>query len=141
LRRPTNVKQAELRRRGDQIRRGQRAAGKWARSATAAGKIELIDLAAGKKVKTLEGHSARLRGSILDDGTKLLSGSQDKSLRLWNAADGNLIGEFDTPAPVNAVAFLAGNEQIASAHADNLIPRAAVAEQAEGRIAAAAPRS
>ena len=121
-RRPTNVKQAEFAA-GDAIKSAVVSAdGKWAALGDVTGKIKLLDLAAGKEAKTLEGHAAAISGLRFSaDGTKLLSGSQDKSLRLWNVADGSTLGKLDTPAPVNAVVFLTGDAQIASAHADNVI--------------------
>src|SRR5581483_312233 len=93
----------------------------------ASGKIKLIALAtakaaASKEAISLEGHSSVVSGLRFSaDGTKLLSGSQDKSLCLWNVTEGNLLGKLETPAPINAISFLANDAQIASGHADNLV--------------------
>jgi hypothetical protein len=96
--------------------------GKWVAIGEENGKIRLIELATGKLARTLEGHSAAVSGLAFSvDGTKLVSGSQDMSCRLWNVADGTTIGTVITPAAVNAVAMVTEDTQIASGGADNII--------------------
>lgn len=38
-----------------------------------------------------------------DDGSRLISGSLDQSICVWNVADGALLGKIETPTPINAV--------------------------------------
>lgn len=117
------------------------ADGKWVAIGEENGKIRLIELATGKLAKTLEGHSAAVSGLAFSvDGTKLVSGSQDMSCRLWNVAEGATIGSVVTPAAVNAVALVNEDTQIASGGADNVIrlwalPAAAPAPAAEEKAA------
>ncbi|HZZ70974.1 MAG TPA: hypothetical protein VFE24_01905, partial [Pirellulales bacterium] len=121
-RRAANVKQGETLA-ADAIKSAAVSANdKWAAIGDNSGKIKVLDLASGSETKTLEGHAGAVTGlRFTADGSKLLSGSLDKSIRLWNLADGKLLGKLDTPAPINAVAFLANDAAIATAHADNLI--------------------
>jgi len=53
--------------------------------------------------------------------TRLISGSEDKSVRIWDVAAGKLATQVDTPAPVTAVAFNADATSALSGHADNLV--------------------
>ena len=39
------------------------------------------------------------------EGSQLVSGSQDKTVRVWKVADGSVVRQLTTPAPVNDVAF------------------------------------
>jgi WD40 repeat protein len=98
------------------------ADGKWAALAEENGKIKLFDLASGKVAQTLAGHSAAVSDvSFSADASKLVSGSQDKTFRVWNTADGKEIAKIETPAPVNAIAFVTEDKQVATGGADNLI--------------------
>src|SRR4029079_8061808 len=84
------------------------------------GKIKVYDAKTGQIAKTLQGHTAPVTGvAISADGSKILSGSQDKSCRLWSVAESKEIGIVETPAPVNAVAFVADEKQVATGGADN----------------------
>ncbi|MCA9119214.1 MAG: hypothetical protein H6822_22665 [Planctomycetaceae bacterium] len=119
--------------------------GKWLATAEQSGKVKLFDIASGKLVQTLEGHPGGATSvAFSTDSTKLVSGGLDKSLRLWQAADGQTLGSVETPAAVNAVVFAADNAQIATAGADNIIrmwalpdPQAAAALKAAAEKAAA----
>jgi len=96
------------------------ADGKWAAVGESSGNVKLFDLATGKAVKTLGGHSGPVNGvAFSSDSALLASGSQDKTFRVFNVADGKEVGNVETPAPVNAVAFVLENKQIATGHADN----------------------
>jgi len=52
---------------------------------------------------------------------RLISGSEDKSVRVWDVAARKLATQFDTPAPVTAVVFNADATSAVSGHADNLV--------------------
>ena len=121
-RRPTNVKLSEYATSEAIQAIATSANGKWAALGDTSGKIKLLDLAAGKEARQWDAHTSAVSGLRFSaDGAKLVSTSQDKAIRLWNVADGAAIGKIDTPAPINAVVLIAGDGQVATAHADNLI--------------------
>ena len=53
--------------------------------------------------------------------SQLVSGSQDKSVRVWKVSDGSVVRQLVTPAPVNDVIFTKDGARLVSAHADNLL--------------------
>jgi WD40 repeat protein len=70
----------------------------------------------------LEGHGGPVTGvAFTADGAKLVTGSQDKTFRVFNLADGKQEASIETPAPVNAVAIVAEGKQVATGGADNII--------------------
>lgn len=94
--------------------------GKLAAIGEAGGKAKVFDLATGKVVKTFEGHGGAVSGvAFSSDNALLATGSQDKTFRVFQLSDGKEIGKVETPAPVNAVAFVLENKQVATGHADN----------------------
>lgn len=96
--------------------------GKWLAMAEDSGKLRLFELPTGSLARTIEAHAGGATSvAFSTDSAKLVSGGQDKSLRLWNVADGQSAGSIETPAVVNAVVFAAANAQIATAGADNII--------------------
>jgi WD40 repeat protein len=107
--------------------------GKWIAVGEENGKIRLYDNS-GKLARTLDGHKGAVKGlSFSADGGVLVSGSQDKTFRAWNTADGKEVASVETPSEVNAVALVADGKQIATGGADNVIrtwetPTAAPAE-------------
>jgi WD40 repeat protein len=104
--------------------------------AAAGNVIKVVDLATAKPLAELKGHAdavASIRFSA--DGARVLSGSADKTLRLWKIADGSSLGKIETPAAVASVEWLADDKQLATAGADGVIrlwalPEAAPAEGA-----------
>ena len=82
-----------------------------AKKATDAAKTALV---AAKKT---EAEFAKLAAET----SQLVSGSQDKSLRVWKIADGSVVRQVATPAAVNDVAFTKDGARLVSAHADNLL--------------------
>jgi len=96
------------------------ADGKFAAVGEETGKIKIIDLATGQIAKTLAGHTGPVTGVTFSaDASKLVSGSQDKTFRVWNLATAMQIASVETPAPVNAVALVAAEAQVATGGADN----------------------
>jgi WD40 repeat protein len=96
--------------------------GKWAAIGEENGKIRIFEVATGKVAKTLEGHSGPATGVAFSaDGTKLVSGSQDKTFRVWSVADQKELAKVETPAPVNAVALVAEGKTVATGGEDNII--------------------
>jgi WD40 repeat protein len=95
--------------------------GKWLAVADDAGVIKLHELPGGKEVKAFAGHEKPVTALRFSANSSVLcSGSADKTIRLWNVADGGVVIATNLPGEVNAVAWLSSN-QVASAHADNVI--------------------
>src|SRR5262245_16184334 len=87
--------------------------GKFAAIGEETGKIKIYDVSNGQVTKNLQGHGGPVTGvAFTADGTKLVSGSQDKTFRVFNLADGMQIASVETPAPVNAVAIVTDNTQV-----------------------------
>jgi WD40 repeat protein len=90
---------------------------------TVAGKpaVVVLDVAGGNVVATLVGHEAPITALAINaDGSKLASGSGDKTARLWNVADGKELAKFTGHGgPVTAVAIGSGGAPVASGAADN----------------------
>lgn len=92
------------------------ADGKLAAVAAAKNVINLVDFSTGKTVRSLAGHGGIVNDIKFSvDGTKLLSGSDDKTVAIWNVADGKLLGKLDTAVEVTAVAWLAKHATVATA--------------------------
>ncbi len=98
--------------------------------ATAADEQNAVQLwrATGEAAGTLTGHSDRITSlRFIADGARLVSGSLDQSVRVWNVADGTLVGRIDTPAQVNAVELVSTGraegpaELLVTGHSDNLL--------------------
>jgi WD40 repeat protein len=114
------------------------ADGKWAATGQANGEIKLWDLTTMKDPKTLSGHSGAVTAvRFTPDNGKLVSVSQDKTLRRWNVADGAAAGQLETPAPITALALLPDGSQAVTGHADNLIRRWTLPADAAAPLAAA----
>jgi WD40 repeat protein len=73
-------------------------------------------------VKILRGHEKAITSlQFSPNGTKLCSGSLDKSFRVWSVPDGAMARTVATPAEINAMIWSAGGRQIVTAHEDQLI--------------------
>lgn len=80
--------------------------------------VQLWDLAGGKLVRALQGHTAAVTGLRFGtDGTSVFSSSLDKTVRVWSLADGALIGRLDVPVAVHAIELLAQPVPVAPADA------------------------
>jgi len=135
-RRADNLKVAEVAAGGPAVRSlAVSADGKLVVTGDASGAIKLWDLATLKDPKVLSGHTAPVTGVALLEG-KLVSISEDKTLRLWNTADGAELAKIETPAAGTSLFVIPGG-QVATGHADNLIRRWTLPAEAGGAIAAA----
>lgn len=96
--------------------------GAWVAIGEENGKIRLLDAASGQIVRTFEGHTAAATGLRFSaDKSRLVSVSLDKSLRVWNTADGKQVGLVETPAALQAVAIVGEGKLIATGGGDNQI--------------------
>ncbi|HEV3025770.1 MAG TPA: c-type cytochrome domain-containing protein, partial [Pirellulales bacterium] len=96
--------------------------GKWLATAAAENGIKLWDLATGQAAKTLLGHTAPVTSlRFAPGGAKLVSISADKTIRVWNIADGAPAGRIDTPTALQALALVGDGSLVATAGADNFI--------------------
>jgi WD40 repeat protein len=86
------------------------------------GTIHLDDVATGRRLRTLKGHGEGISGLAFNaTADRLLSGSLDRTVRMWNVADGQELGMLQSPAPVTAIALVLEGTQVAVATDDNLI--------------------
>lgn len=97
---------------------GQRVA-----SAAADKTIRILDVASGKVIRSLEGHTHHVLSiAWQDDGQTIASASADQSIKIWNTETGEqrrTIAGF--PKETTAVAFVEASNQIVTACADGQI--------------------
>jgi WD40 repeat protein/serine/threonine protein kinase len=90
--------------------------------------INVSDASSGKKLMTLSGHEDTIWSmSYSSDGTRIVSGGKDKTVRVWNAVTGTEImtlrghgeyPEFPSCSPVSSVAFSPDGKYIVSGSYD-----------------------
>lgn len=86
------------------------------------GRIRLVNLADGKILHTLAGHTTAVTGlAFTPDHARLISASADGSLRTWQVADGTQLGQFDAPVPLNDIALTPDGTQVLAAGTDRAI--------------------
>src|SRR5262249_2610254 len=73
----------------------------------------------GAELKGHEGAIASIRWS--PDNALILTGSADKTLRVWKAADGALAGKIETPAAIACAEWMIDGKQVATSNADGAI--------------------
>jgi len=96
--------------------------GKWFAVTAADNTIKLFNLADGQPGPVLSGAGDRLTSVLFTaDSAKVIAGSLDKTVRVWNVADGAAAGQVNTPAAVNDVALSKDGMQVFTAGADNVI--------------------
>lgn len=121
-RRPRNVQTAKMAGPAEATTLAASADGKLLAVAGADNTIKLWELATGKHLKDLTGHSAAINALRFSaDGARLFSGSADKTLHVWNTADGKSIAQIETPAVVHALTLVGDGTVIATGGADNII--------------------
>jgi WD40 repeat protein len=98
--------------------------------------IQLVNLATGKVQKKLAGHAGAVMGlQFTPDGQKLVSGSKDKTILVWNLKSGNSERKITSSAAINAIALNKDATQIISAEADNALRVWTVAKPAPAKPA------
>jgi serine/threonine-protein kinase len=76
----------------------------------------------GSALHVLKGHSAAVTSlSWLSDGSQLASGSLDKTVRLWSAADGGAIVTINAGSQVRALAWSPNGSLLASGAEDRSV--------------------
>ena len=84
--------------------------------------IQIRKAVDGKVVKTLAGHTAAVTGvGFSADGKHVVSGSEDKTVRVWSIESGQAVREITTAAAVTDVLIRIDGTQVVSAHADNKV--------------------
>ena len=77
----------------------------------------------GVLLHTLEGHTALVMSvAVSPDGWTIVSGSDDKTVRVWSLADGSLLRtRYGHDSPVNSVAVFPGGGRIVSGSNDHTV--------------------
>jgi len=97
--------------------------GKTALSGSHDDTVKLWDLATGRIIKTLEGHSDNVNSvTFSPDGKTALSGSIDYKMKWWDLATGNVIKTLEGHSSfVNSVAFSPDGKTALSGSWDNTV--------------------
>src|SRR5271166_2105352 len=85
--------------------------------------IRLWDLASGKELRRLEGHTNKVRSvAFAPDGRSLASGSEDNTIRLWDLPSGKEMRRLEGHTGiVSSVAFAPDGRSLASGSDDKTI--------------------
>jgi WD40 repeat protein len=107
--------------------------GKTAAVGDAQGRIRVWPTAAAKESKVIAAHDAAVTGLAFSaDGASLVSCSLDRSIRLWNVADGTAAGKTLAPASLHALAIL--REVIVVGDAEGIVRVGDIAALRRGEV-------
>jgi WD40 repeat protein len=83
--------------------------------------LRVWDLAAGRELRSLPGHTDEVWGvAVAPGGRCLLSSSRDQTLRVWDAASGKERRRWTTDAAVVGVALTPGGSRVPTGSGDVL---------------------
>lgn len=93
--------------------------------ASADSTIRIVNVETRETLRTIASHADWVTAvAWSDDGTRLVSGSRDKSAKVYDGATGQLITSYlGHGAAVRGVSILSGNEQVVSVGTDNKLHR------------------
>ncbi|CCI39087.1 WD40 repeat domain-containing protein [Microcystis aeruginosa] len=75
--------------------------------------IKIWDNETAKILLTLTGHSSIVKEiAITPDGTKIISGSRDSSIKIWNLSTGKCLHTFIDDSPITAIAISPDGKKI-----------------------------
>src|SRR5205807_9474375 len=75
-------------------------------NAASPGVVNVWDVSTGDEVLTLRGHSDIITGvAFSPDGQRLASASSDKTIRIWDTMNGQLIRQVQGSQPYTSVAY------------------------------------
>lgn len=98
--------------------------GKWIAIGKADNSVVLQSAADTNVRHLLPGHTAAVTAvQFTADSSKLFSGSTDKSVRLWNVADGQPAGQLATPHEVTSLAVSSDGTRLFTGHAGDHVIR------------------
>ena len=97
-----------------------------------AGDIRFFKTATGEERTSLVGHSSKTMSLVFSpDGQRLISGSDDKTIRFWDTTNGELVGTLKTDERVRKMVFLPDKSGFVTASWEGIVRiyRAAPASQ------------
>ena len=122
--RATNVQRAAYAEEAAAVSLAVSPDGNWLAIGRADNSIKLQSLTDPNSKRVLAGHAGAVTGlQFSADSTKLFSGSRDKTLRLWNVADGQQTAILETPQEITALALNLDGTKLFSGHAGDHVIR------------------
>lgn len=98
-------------------------------------KAVLYDLGNGAVVYELTGHDDRVNDvAFAPDGSLIVTASDDESVRLYDASDGEFVASYARSSAINAVAFSPDSSRLALGQADGKVVLANVKVAASGSV-------
>lgn len=77
--------------------------------------ITVFEMPGGRRILELLGHNNQINGlAFTPDGTRLISGSNDRSIRIWEIPTGRQVGQIQDMQEIRGVACAAGGTLIAA---------------------------
>ena len=77
--------------------------------------VQIWNVKSNELLLTLSGHTSGVHAAAWNsDGTQIVSGAQDGSVRIWNAASGEALKTLPAMGVVAGVAWLPGNRVVAA---------------------------
>jgi WD40 repeat protein len=84
--------------------------------------LKIWDLATGKELATLTGHTCYVRAvALTNDGTKIVSGSGDNTLKIWDLATGEEIMTFEGDSRFNCCAVSPDGKSIVAGDSGGVV--------------------